>query len=338
LSIDLGEDKQVAALMDREGRVLGRKVAKERAHALGGLLEWARGQAIKHGFAGVVAGCEPTGHRWRSVMQLADEAGVGFVCVRSLKVHLAREADDYTRDKTDYKDAVLIGNVLIGKLISRLDCYLRAEEDGARLRHLGQRRFRLVGEVVACRKSRKVARSESTRPPSAISTAVSASTRPRSWTGRKPRRANADDNPAVRPVRSATSRSAAVPAWLITSRPAISTDKSCDQPVVCTSKALLDHHGTEDPTPLSSQVRSTFPHRDTRHHNITMNTQGQLHLSAPRQSATAGLVLRVDEAYRGGKRRVSIAVDQRGSAWPTAGTMIRGRHGDSGMHRDPNCR
>jgi hypothetical protein len=56
-------------------------------------------------------------------MQLADEAGVGFVCVQSLKVHLAREADDYTRDKTDHKDAVLIGNVLIGTLISRLDCY-----------------------------------------------------------------------------------------------------------------------------------------------------------------------------------------------------------------------
>jgi transposase len=148
LSIDPSEDKQVAALMDHEGRVLGRKVAKEKAHALGGLLEWARGQAVKHGFAEVVAGCEPTGHRWRSVMQLADEAGVGFVCVQSLKVHLAREADDYTRDKTDHKDAVLIG-----KLISRLDCYLpeRAEEDWARLRHLGQRRFRLVGEVVACR-------------------------------------------------------------------------------------------------------------------------------------------------------------------------------------------
>jgi transposase len=41
------------------------------------------------------------------------------VCVQSLKVHLAREADDYTRDETDHKDAVLIG-----KLISRLDCCL----------------------------------------------------------------------------------------------------------------------------------------------------------------------------------------------------------------------
>src|SRR4029077_6337284 len=101
-----------------------------------------------HGFGAVVVGCEPTGHRWRSVMQLADDAGMAFVCVQSLRVHLAREADDYTRDKTDHKDAVLIG-----KLIARLDCYLpeRAEADWARLRHLGQRRFPLVGEIGAWR-------------------------------------------------------------------------------------------------------------------------------------------------------------------------------------------
>lgn len=148
LSIDLGEDRQVAALLDHDGRVLGRKVIKTKAHALGGLLDWAARLAGKHRFAGVTVGCEPTGHRWRSVMQLADEAGMGFVCVQSLRVHLAREADDYTRNKTDHKDAVLIG-----KLIVRLDCYLpeRAESDWARLRHLGQRRFRLVSEVTACR-------------------------------------------------------------------------------------------------------------------------------------------------------------------------------------------
>jgi transposase len=40
LSIDLGEDKQVAALMDHDGRVLGRKVIKAKAHSLGGLLGW----------------------------------------------------------------------------------------------------------------------------------------------------------------------------------------------------------------------------------------------------------------------------------------------------------
>jgi transposase len=147
LSIDLGEDKQVAVLLDHDGRVLGRRTVTAKAYALGGLLAWASGQAVRHGFVGVVVGCEPTGHRWRAVMGLADDAGLGFVCVQSLRVHLAREADDYTRDKTDHKDAVLIG-----KLISRLDCYLpeRAQADWARLRHLGQRRARLVTEVTAC--------------------------------------------------------------------------------------------------------------------------------------------------------------------------------------------
>lgn len=147
LAIDLGEDKQVAALMDHDGRVVGRRTVKAKAHTLGGLLAWAGGQAARRGFGGVVVGCEPTGHRWRSVMALAEEAGMGFVCVQSLRVHLAREADDYTRDKTDHKDAVLIG-----KLIARLDCHLpeRADAEWARLRHLGARRSRLVTEVVAC--------------------------------------------------------------------------------------------------------------------------------------------------------------------------------------------
>jgi transposase len=147
LAIDLGEDKQVAVVVDHDGRVLGRRTVLLKAHALGGLLDWAAGQAGRHGFGAVVVGCEPTGHRWRSVMQLADDAGMGFVCVQSLKVHLAREGDDYTRDKTDHKDAVLIG-----KLIARLDCYLpeRAEADWARLRHLGARRLRLVTEATRC--------------------------------------------------------------------------------------------------------------------------------------------------------------------------------------------
>jgi transposase len=148
LAVDLGEDKQVAVLMDHEGRVLVRRSVRVKAHGLGGLLTWAAGQAARRGFAGVVVGCEPTGHRWRAVMQLADQAGMGFVCVQSFRVHLAREADDYTRDKTDHKDAVLIG-----KLVARLDCYLpeRAGSVWARLRHLGARRCELAADAVACR-------------------------------------------------------------------------------------------------------------------------------------------------------------------------------------------
>jgi transposase len=146
LAVDLGEDKQVAVLIDHDCRVLGRRVVRVKAHQLGGLLTWAGELAAGKGFAGVVVACEPTGHRWRALMGLADAAGMGFVCVQSLRVHLEREADDYTRDKTDHKDAVLIG-----RLVTRLDCYLpeRADADWARMRHLGAHRDRLLVETLA---------------------------------------------------------------------------------------------------------------------------------------------------------------------------------------------
>ncbi len=147
LAVDLGEDKQVATLMDHDNVVLARKVVLVKAHNLGSLLVWAGQHAAKHGFLGVTVACEPTGHRWKALMGLADGAGMGFVCVQSLAVHRAREGDDYTRDKTDHRDAVLIG-----KLVTRLDCYLpeRADTQWARLRHLGARRGRLVSEATAC--------------------------------------------------------------------------------------------------------------------------------------------------------------------------------------------
>ena len=127
LAVDLGEDRQAAVVMDHEGRVLARKVVTVKAHQLGGLLEWAAGRAARAGFGGLVVACEPTGHRWKALMGLADAAGHGFCCVQSLAVARAREGDDYTRDKTDHRDAYLIG-----KLAGRLDCYLpeRADEAG----------------------------------------------------------------------------------------------------------------------------------------------------------------------------------------------------------------
>jgi transposase len=148
LAVDLGEDKQAAVLVDHEGRVLARKIVKAKAHQLGGLLEWAAGHAARAGFAGLVVACEPTGHRWKALMGLADGAGHGFCCVQPVAVARAREGDGYTRDKTDHRDAYLIG-----RLVIRLDCYLpeRADQAWARLRHLGARRSALVADVVAGR-------------------------------------------------------------------------------------------------------------------------------------------------------------------------------------------
>ena len=101
LAIDLGEDKQAAALVDHEGRVLARRIVKAKAYQLGSLLAWAADKAVAAGFAGLTVACEPTGHRWKALMGLADAGGHGFVCVQSLAVARAREGDDYTRDKTD---------------------------------------------------------------------------------------------------------------------------------------------------------------------------------------------------------------------------------------------
>jgi transposase len=148
LAIDLGEDKQVAVVMDHECRVLARKTVKAKAHLLGGLLGWGAERAARAGFAGLTVVCEPTGHRWKALMGLADGAGHGFVCVQSMAVHRARETDDYTLGKTDHRDAYLIG-----KLVTRLECYLpeRADETWARLRHLGARRSGLVADLASVR-------------------------------------------------------------------------------------------------------------------------------------------------------------------------------------------
>lgn len=147
LAVDLGEDKQVAVVMGHEGRVLARKIVKAKAHQLAGLLEWGAERAAGAGLSGLTVACEPTGHRWKALMGLADAAGHGFCCVQSLAVHRAREGDDYTLGKTDHRDAYLIG-----KLAVRLECYLpeRAGEEWARLRHLGARRFALVADVTSC--------------------------------------------------------------------------------------------------------------------------------------------------------------------------------------------
>jgi len=147
LAIDLGEDKQAAALIDHDNRVLARRTGSCKVGSLGAVLDWAAGQAARHGFGGVTVSCEPTGHRWRALMGLADARGMSFVCVQPLAVHVSRESDDYTRDKTDHRDALLIGRLTV-----RLDCYLpeRAGEGWARLRHLGARRNRLIVEANGC--------------------------------------------------------------------------------------------------------------------------------------------------------------------------------------------
>ncbi|SOJ52594.1 hypothetical protein MSIMFB_00107 [Mycobacterium simulans] len=100
-AIDLADEKQVLVLTDHDSRVLGRRRVKAKAWRWGRVLEWARHKARELGFDDVTIGCEPTGHRWRVLDQLAAQRDMTLVCVQPLLVGRARESEDYTRDKTD---------------------------------------------------------------------------------------------------------------------------------------------------------------------------------------------------------------------------------------------
>jgi transposase len=144
--IDLADDKQAAVVTDHDSRVLARRRVTARAWELGELLDWAVARARAAGFASVTVACEPTGHRWRVLDQLAAERGLALVCVQPLLVYRAREGEDLTFDKSDPKDAVIIARLAAG-----LHCYEpeRADAVWARLRHLGARRAQLTTDATA---------------------------------------------------------------------------------------------------------------------------------------------------------------------------------------------
>jgi hypothetical protein len=98
------------------------------------------------GFAGVTVSCEPSGHRWRVLGQLAADRGMPLVCVQPIQTSWARRSEDLTFDKTDEKDAVLIA-----RLTAQLRCYVPepVDETWGRLRHLGARREELIVANVA---------------------------------------------------------------------------------------------------------------------------------------------------------------------------------------------
>jgi transposase len=148
VAFDLAADKQVCAVTDPDSKVLARRTVRCKAWQLNEAVSWGLARAAEAGFTSVVIACEPTGHRWRVLDQIAAHLGVALVCVQPLLVARAREAEDFTRNKNDDTDAMIIA-----RLVTELRCYLpeRADPVWARLRHLGARRARLVTDVGAAR-------------------------------------------------------------------------------------------------------------------------------------------------------------------------------------------
>jgi hypothetical protein len=71
LALDLAADKQVFVLTDHDSRVLARRTVRCRPWQLAEAIAWGRRRAAGSGFAGVTLACEPTGHRWKVVAELA---------------------------------------------------------------------------------------------------------------------------------------------------------------------------------------------------------------------------------------------------------------------------
>jgi transposase len=146
VGIDLADKKQMVVVTDHDSKVLARRTFRCKAWDLGIALDWAAQRAAANGFAGVTISCEPTGHRWRVLGQLATERSMPFVCVQPIQTAWARRSEDLTFDKTDDKDAVLIA-----RLTAQLRCYAPepVDETWGRLRHLGARREKLIVATTA---------------------------------------------------------------------------------------------------------------------------------------------------------------------------------------------
>ena len=85
VGIDLADRKQMIVVCDHDSKVLARKTFRCRAWDLGVALDWAADRATALGFASVTVACEPTGHRWRVLGQLAADRDKSFVCVQPIQ-------------------------------------------------------------------------------------------------------------------------------------------------------------------------------------------------------------------------------------------------------------
>jgi transposase len=148
LAVDLAANKQAAVVLDHDSVVLARRMFTGSAWCIERILAWAAPIAARAGFTGLVLACEPTGHRWKPLVVTAQAAQIPAVCVQPLLVHRAREGEDFTRNRSDFDDAVIIG-----RLAAELRCYLPYLPEGrwARLRHLGARRAEQLARATASR-------------------------------------------------------------------------------------------------------------------------------------------------------------------------------------------
>lgn len=148
VGIDLASAKQAVVVADHESITLAKKMFAGSPWVIDDVLDWALPIAREAGFSGVVVSCEPTGHRWKPLLDRTRSRGVDLVCVNPMLVSRAREAEDFTKNRSDFSDAVIIA-----RLTAERRCHLPYLAEGlwSRLRHLGVRRNQLLVTATAAR-------------------------------------------------------------------------------------------------------------------------------------------------------------------------------------------
>lgn len=148
VSIDLADDKQAVVISDHDARVLDRRMIRGNVWQVIKVLPWAERVARDAGFARIVLACEPTGNRWKPLLQHARDSGLELVCVNPMLVARGREGEDYTRERSDFRDGAVIG-----RLTSERRCFVPYQPEGpwARLRHLGIHRDQQLRRATAAR-------------------------------------------------------------------------------------------------------------------------------------------------------------------------------------------
>jgi transposase len=112
VGIDLARERQAVSYIAAD-EVLGRRRLSCQPQELTQILDEAHGLAAERGATDVVVAFEPAGHYWCLAAEAFERAGAPYVLVQPVSVKRAREEFRYTPEKTDPRDADLIGQLAL---------------------------------------------------------------------------------------------------------------------------------------------------------------------------------------------------------------------------------
>lgn len=130
VGVDLARERQAVSFV-AGNEVLGRRRLSCEPHQLDQILGEAEQLAAKRGSSGIVVAFEPAGHYWCLAAEAFERAGTPYVMVQPISVKRAREESRYTPEKTDPRDADLIGQLATQGRFTEMQLPASHDEDAA---------------------------------------------------------------------------------------------------------------------------------------------------------------------------------------------------------------